>query len=37
MVTDQNIVFLVSDSCRATVGNDNSIRAEMVDDTIEND
>jgi hypothetical protein len=32
-----NKAFLVPDSCRATERNGNSIRANVTDDTIEND
>ena len=36
MVTDQNIAFLVPDSCRATERNSNSISADVTDDAFEN-
>lgn len=36
-VIDQDIVFLVSDSRRATVCNGNSIRADFTENTITND
>jgi len=35
MATDQNKAFLVPDSCRATVRNDNSRSADVIRDTIE--
>jgi len=35
-VTEQDIVFLVPDSCRAMVRNGNSITADFTEDTIEN-
>ena len=31
------IAFVVPDSCRATVRNDNNISADVIEDTIEND
>ena len=36
-ITDQNIAFLVPGSCRATIRNGNSISADVVENTIEND
>ena len=36
-ITDQNIVFLVSDSCWVTVRNGNSISMDIREDTIKND
>jgi hypothetical protein len=36
-VTDKDIVFLVPDSCRATVRNSNSIREAFTEDTIKNE
>jgi len=36
-VIDQDIVFLVADTRRATVCNGNSIRADFTEDTITND
>ena len=36
MVTDQNIAFLVPDSCWATERNGNSISADVIDDAFEN-
>jgi hypothetical protein len=35
-VTDQNIAFLVPDSCWATERNGNSISADVTDDVFEN-
>jgi len=32
-VTDQNIAFLIPDSCRATVRKGNSISVDVVEDT----
>ena len=36
MVTDQNIAFLVPDSCLATERNGNSISTDVTDDAFEN-
>ena len=36
-VIDQDMVFLVADTRRATVSNGNSIRADFAEDTITND
>ena len=37
MVIDQNIPFLVADSCRVMLRNVNSISMNMIDDIIENE
>ena len=36
VVTSQNIVFFVLDSCRAMVRNGNSINSDAIEDTIKN-